>query len=75
MAGGFKRSTAPAMATALRSLVPLASRRRTVAKAVRAVFEKTPGIVDVDDSSIAAAPKKLLLVDRRKAAMLGVPGA
>lgn len=47
--------------------------RRRVAKAVRAVFEKTPGIVDVDDSSIAAAPKKLLLVDRRKAAMLGVP--
>jgi multidrug efflux pump subunit AcrB len=47
--------------------------RRQVAKAVRAVFEKTPGIVDVDDSSIAAAPKKVLLVDRRKAAMLGVP--
>jgi multidrug efflux pump subunit AcrB len=47
--------------------------RRQVAKAVRAVFEKTPGIVDADDSSIAAAPKKLLLVDRRKAAMLGVP--
>ena len=47
--------------------------RRQVAKAVRAVFEKTPGLVDVDDSSIAAAPKKLLLVDRRKAAALGVP--
>jgi multidrug efflux pump subunit AcrB len=47
--------------------------RRQVAKAVRAVFEKTPGIVDTDDSSITAAPKKLLLVDRRKAAMLGVP--
>ncbi len=46
--------------------------RRQVAKAVRAVFEKTPGVVDVDDSSIVAAPKKLLLVDRRKAAMLGV---
>jgi multidrug efflux pump subunit AcrB len=40
---------------------------------VRAVFEKTPGIVDVDDSSIASAPRKLLLVDRRKAALLGVP--
>ena len=47
--------------------------RRQVAGAVRAVFEVTPGVVDVDDSSIAAAPKKVLIVDRRKAAMLGVP--
>ena len=47
--------------------------RRAVAKAVRGVFERTPGVVDVDDSSIADAPRKLLLVDRRKAAMLGVP--
>jgi len=51
---------------------PEAEGRRTVAKAVRAVFEKTAGVVDVDDSSIAAAPKTLLLVDRRKAALLGV---
>ena len=46
--------------------------RREVAKAVRGVFEATPGVVDIDDSSIADAPKKLLIVDRRKAAMLGV---
>jgi multidrug efflux pump subunit AcrB len=52
---------------------PDAQGRREVAKAVRAIFEKTPGVVDVDDSSIATAPRKLLLVDRRKAAMLGVP--
>ena len=52
---------------------PEATGRRDVAKAVRAVFDKAPGVVDVDDSSIAAAPKTLLLVDRRKAAMLGVP--
>ncbi|MDP2005993.1 MAG: efflux RND transporter permease subunit [Rubrivivax sp.] len=52
---------------------PEAEGRQQVAKAVRAVFEKTPGVVDVDDSSIAAAPKTLLLVDRRKAALLGVP--
>ena len=52
---------------------PDAAGRREVAQAVRAVFEKTPGIVDVDDSSIANAPRKLLLVDRRKAALLGVP--
>ena len=47
--------------------------RRQVARAVRQVFEQTPGVVDVDDSSIADAPRKLLLVDRRKAALLGVP--
>ena len=52
---------------------PDAAGRREVALAVRAVFEKTPGIVDVDDSSITTAPRKLLLVDRRKAAVLGVP--
>ncbi|MBN9426207.1 MAG: efflux RND transporter permease subunit [Burkholderiales bacterium] len=47
--------------------------RQAVAQAVRAVFEATPGVVDVDDSGIAAAPRRLLLVDRRKAAQLGVP--
>ncbi len=52
---------------------PEAEGRLQVAKAVRAVFAKTPGVVDVDDSSISAAPKTLLVVDRRKAAMLGVP--
>jgi multidrug efflux pump subunit AcrB len=51
---------------------PEAEGRRSVAKQVRAVFEKTPGVVDVDDSSIADAPRKLLLVERRKAALLGV---
>jgi multidrug efflux pump subunit AcrB len=51
---------------------PEADGRRTVAKQVRAIFEKTPGLVDVDDSSIAVAPRTLLLVDRRKASMLGV---
>jgi multidrug efflux pump subunit AcrB len=49
------------------------SARRSVAKSVRAVFEKQDGVVDVDDSSIVDAPRKLLLVDRRKAALLGVP--
>ncbi|HEX5685134.1 MAG TPA: efflux RND transporter permease subunit [Ideonella sp.] len=52
---------------------PEAEGRLQVARAVRGVFEKTAGIVDVDDSGITLAPKKLLLVDRRKAAMLGVP--
>ncbi len=52
---------------------PEAEGRLKVAKAVRAIFEKGDGVVDVDDSSIAVAPKTLLVVDRRKAAMLGVP--
>lgn len=52
---------------------PEAAGRLQVARAVRSVFERTPGVVDVDDSSIAAAPKTMLLVDRQKAAMRGVP--
>ncbi|MBP6117903.1 MAG: efflux RND transporter permease subunit [Giesbergeria sp.] len=52
---------------------PDAQGRREVAKAVRGVFEATTGLVDVDDTSIADAPRQLLLVDRRKAALLGVP--
>ncbi|HVZ45161.1 MAG TPA: efflux RND transporter permease subunit [Ramlibacter sp.] len=47
--------------------------RLQLARAVRGVFERTPGVVDVDDSGIAAAPRKELNVDRRKAALLGVP--
>jgi multidrug efflux pump subunit AcrB len=46
--------------------------RRQVARSVRAVFEHTDGVVDVDDSSIADAPRLMLLVDRRKAAQLGI---
>jgi multidrug efflux pump subunit AcrB len=51
---------------------PEAEGRREVAKAVRTVFESTAGVVDVDDSGIASATRRLLIVDRRKAAMLGV---
>jgi multidrug efflux pump subunit AcrB len=52
---------------------PEAAGRQQVARAVRTVFEKTSGLVDVDDSSIAAAAKTVLVVDRQKASMLGVP--
>jgi len=54
---------------------PEAEGRRSVAKAVRQALGDTAGIVDLDDSSIADAPKKLVLVDRRKAAAMGVPQA
>ena len=51
---------------------PDAAGRREVVRAVRAVFARTAGVEDIDDSSIAAAPRKLVLVDRRKAGLLGV---
>ena len=54
---------------------PEADGRLAVAKAVRTVFSRTQGVVDVDDTSIAAAPRTLLLVDRSKAAALGIPQA
>ncbi|NDI86697.1 efflux RND transporter permease subunit [Undibacterium crateris] len=54
---------------------PEAEGRRQVAKAVREVFQSSAGVVDVDDSSIASAPRWVLLVDRRKAALLGVSQA
>ena len=40
---------------------PDAEGRRQVAQAVRAVFEKTEGVVDIDDSSIADAPRKIFV--------------
>jgi multidrug efflux pump subunit AcrB len=52
---------------------PSDAARLAAARAVRSVFDKTPGIVDVDSTDIATAPKQLLVVDREKAAMLGVP--
>ncbi|MCK6415125.1 MAG: efflux RND transporter permease subunit [Giesbergeria sp.] len=52
---------------------PDAQGRRQVAQAVRKALAQTDGLVDIDDSSIADAPRTLLLVDRRKAALLGVP--
>ncbi|MBL8361240.1 MAG: efflux RND transporter permease subunit [Rubrivivax sp.] len=54
---------------------PEAEGRRAVAQAVRRVFEGTPGVVDVDDSGIAPARRTVLLVDRRKAAQLGIPAS
>ncbi len=54
---------------------PDAQGRRQVAQAVREALQKTTGIVDLDDSSIADAPRQLVLVDRRKAALMGVAQA
>jgi multidrug efflux pump subunit AcrB len=43
-----------------------------VAKEIRAVFEATADIVDVDDSVETPAPKLIVKVDQQKAALLGV---
>jgi multidrug efflux pump subunit AcrB len=51
---------------------PDAEGRRALAAKVRALFNNTPNVVDVDDSSIAIAPKLDLVIDRRKAAQLGI---
>ena len=47
--------------------------RLTLAGQVRQVFEHQPGVVDVDDSRMADAPRKLLLIQRQKAQQMGVP--
>ncbi|WP_019590717.1 efflux RND transporter permease subunit [Thioalkalivibrio sp. ALE20] len=44
-----------------------------VAKQVREVFENTEGLTDIDDSVEHPGPKKILQVDRERAAHLGVP--
>ena len=44
-----------------------------VAHRVRDLFAATPGVVDVDDSTIAPQAKQVLNIDRRKAALAGVP--
>ena len=44
-----------------------------VAKALRNTFETTPDIIDVDDSVEYPSEKGVVLVDRAKAARLGVP--
>lgn len=49
--------------------------RRQVATQVRKVFIETPGLVDADASYIADAPKKVLVVNRSKAATLGITQA
>ncbi len=51
---------------------PTEEARLAATKTVRKIFEHTPGLVDIDDSSISSAPKKILVVDRQKANLMGV---
>lgn len=48
-------------------------RQRAVAKELRALFEATPGVVDVDDLIGQDLVKYVFTVDRAKAALAGVP--
>ena len=49
------------------------ARQIAVAREVRALFESTPGVVDVDDYIEADQVKYLFAVDRAKAALAGIP--
>ena len=49
--------------------------QQRIARELRAVFEATDDIVDIDDSVEAAAPRKVVSVDRNRAALLGVSQA
>ncbi len=46
--------------------------RRAVAKSIEGVFATTPGVVDIDRSAVASAPRWTIEVDRAKATLLGV---
>ena len=50
-------------------------RARRIAQALEQRFLRTDGIVDVDSSVEASAPREVLVVDRARAARLGVPQA
>ncbi|MBX3703799.1 MAG: efflux RND transporter permease subunit [Steroidobacteraceae bacterium] len=49
------------------------ARQLEVARRVREVFERTPDVVDVDDTAEAPQEKLIIAVDRARAARLGVP--
>ena len=52
---------------------PTDAGRYQIAQKVLKVFQDTRDVVDVDDSSISVSPRKLLVVDRKKASLMGVP--
>lgn len=51
---------------------PDSAGRIQLARAIRQVFERGPAIVDVDDSTVTAAAKTTFIIDRKKAALLGI---
>jgi len=51
---------------------PFPEAQRELTRAVRAVFDATPDVVDVDDSLESERPRQVVRIDRQKAALLGV---
>lgn len=49
--------------------------RKAVGDAVLQALQNVNGVVDIDDSAIADAPRKLLIIDRSKASQMGVAQA
>jgi multidrug efflux pump subunit AcrB len=54
---------------------PTSAKQVETARKVRAIFEATPGVVDVDDYLEADQVKYTLTVDRAKASLMGVSSA
>ncbi len=54
---------------------PDAVRAREIARALQAKFAATDGIVDIDSSMEADAPREVVVVDRERAARLGISQA
>jgi len=54
---------------------PLYDAQQAVARELRALFDATPDIIDVDDSAGSSATRWSVAVDRQKAALLGVSQA
>jgi multidrug efflux pump subunit AcrB len=54
---------------------PFPDALREVTRAVRGVFDTTPGVVDVDDSLEDGTARDVVVIDRQKAALLGVSQA
>jgi multidrug efflux pump subunit AcrB len=52
---------------------PTEAGRLTLAGQVRQALGATAHVVDVDDSLVASGPKHFLVIDRRKANLMGVP--
>ena len=52
---------------------PVYAAQQSVGRALRAMFDATPDIVDTDDTLPAPAPRITVMLDRAKAALLGVP--
>jgi multidrug efflux pump subunit AcrB len=51
---------------------PTEQARLALAEKVRAIFQKTPGVVDVDWYVEAAQPKTIFVIDKEKAALHGI---